>query len=111
MTLVELQSEFRHARRRADRTAKFRPADEKGNRCPPLTCRYCGRFWKQWHSSQLDGHAACIVDERFKHMVKLVLVDPRRTYQDIALAIGVSASVVRSWTFPVKATPFSRPKK
>jgi len=29
----------------------------------PNTCRYCGRHWRQWAGSKLDGHAACILTE------------------------------------------------
>ena len=97
MSLVELQQEYRHARARTDKAAKFKPAD-----CPREVCRYCGRWWRIWKGSKLDGHAACIVDERFKFLVRTKLSNPRVTYRDVGLAIGVSASVIRSWTFPIR---------
>lgn len=105
--LVDLQREYSAARKRVSKSAKY-----AADRVPPDTCRYCGRMWKLWAGSKLDGHAACIVDERFKYLARTALVDPRVTYNDVALAIGVSPSVVRSWTFPIKATPsFLRARK
>jgi hypothetical protein len=70
---------------------------------PPNTCRYCGKSWRQWAGSKLDGHAACIVTDGFKQQLMEVLKPSTVTYQMIADAIGMSPSVVRSWTFPVRA--------
>lgn len=67
------------------------------------TCRYCGRRWQRWAGSSLDGHAACIVTEDFKKRVKRLLVSsPAITYASLAAAIGVTPSVVRSWTRPIR---------
>lgn len=67
----------------------------------PNTCRYCGKHWRQWTGSKLDGHAACVVTKDFKQQLAEVLrSSPGVTYQAIADAIGVTPSVVRSWTLP-----------
>lgn len=67
------------------------------------TCRYCGKHWRQWAGSKLDGHAACIVPDDFKkRLVKLLRSSPEVTYGAIADAIGVTIAVVRSWTFPIR---------
>jgi len=70
----------------------------------PDTCRYCGRHWRQWAGSKLDGHSACLVTEDFKRKLAEVLrSSPGVTYKAIASAIGVSPAVVRSWTYPIKS--------
>ena len=70
----------------------------------PNTCRYCGRHWRQWVGSKLDGHAACIVTDDFKQKVaELLRSSPTITYQAIAAAIGVTPAVVRSWTYPIRS--------
>lgn len=73
----------------------------------PNTCRYCGKHWRRWAGSKLDGHAACIVTDDFKRRLSEILRSPSVTYQAIADAIGVTSAVVRSWTFPIrgKAAP------
>jgi hypothetical protein len=68
----------------------------------PNTCRYCGRHWRQWTGSKLDGHAACIVTEDFKRELVELLRSPQVTYKAIAEAIGVTPAVVRSWTYPIR---------
>lgn len=76
-------------------------ADDPG--AEPNTCRYCGRHWRRWTGSKLDGHAACIVTEDFKRrLVELLQSSPEMTYAAIATAIGVTPAVVRSWTFPIR---------
>lgn len=71
----------------------------------PNTCRYCGRHWRQWAGSKLDGHAACIVTEDFKREIaELMRSAPAITYQTIATAIGVTPAVVRSWAYPIGAS-------
>jgi hypothetical protein len=95
MTLVELTREYARDRERTDRTAKFLAIA-----APPNTCRYCGKFWKQWAGSKLDGHTQCIVTPTFKHVVSVVLRSAKIRNQDVALALGVTTSVVRSWAFP-----------
>ena len=70
----------------------------------PNTCRYCGRHWRQWAGSKLDGHAACIVTEDFKQRLVDLLRSPMVTYQAISNAIGVTPAVVRSWTYPIRST-------
>lgn len=71
----------------------------------PNICRYCGRHWRQWTGSKLDGHAACIVTPDFKRRLADILKAPEVTYKMVANAIGVTPSVVRSWTFPIKTGP------
>lgn len=61
-------------------------------------CPYCGGWWRKWPGSKLDGHAACIVPQWFKDNLSREMrsrADLR--YADVAAAIGVSTSVVRSW--------------
>ncbi len=70
----------------------------------PDTCRYCGRHWRQWAGSKLDGHAACIVTDDFKRRLVDLLRDPHVTYKQLADAIGVTPAVVRSWTYPIRTT-------
>lgn len=69
----------------------------------PNTCRYCGRHWRQWAGSKLDGHAACIVTKDFKQQLIELLRSPEVTYASIANVIGVTPAVVRSWTFPIRS--------
>jgi hypothetical protein len=70
----------------------------------PKLCRYCGKAWRKWPGSRLDGHAACIVTADFKQQLKEFLRPATVTYKQVADAIGVSESVVRSWTFPIKGS-------
>jgi hypothetical protein len=94
-----LADEFRLANLVASQRARW-CADDPG--AEPNTCRYCGRHWRRWAGSKLDGHAACIVTEDFKLHLCVLLRSPRVTYQAIAGAIGVTPAVVRSWTFPIR---------
>ena len=97
---ASLRDEFHHANMVASQRARWcsgYPGAE------PNTCRYCGRHWRQWAGSKLDGHAACIVTEDFKQRLTALLRSPRVTYQAIADAIGVTPSVVRSWTYPIRS--------
>lgn len=67
------------------------------------TCRYCGRHWRQWTGSKLDGHAACVVTDDFKQQLSdLFRASPGLTYAAIAEVIGVTPAVVRSWTYPIR---------
>ena len=67
----------------------------------PNTCRYCGKHWRRWTGSKLDGHSACIVTDDFKQKLSEILCSPTVSYQVIADALGVTPAVVRSWTFPI----------
>lgn len=96
-----LRDEFRLSNMSASRRALW-CADHPG--AEPNTCRYCGKHWRRWMGSKLDGHAACIVTEDFKHRLRDLLRSSTVTYQMIADAIGTTPSVVRSWTFPVRNT-------
>ena len=86
---------------------RFHSAKRIGKWCAdhpdyPDLCRYCGKYWRQWAGSKLDGHAKCIVDDEFKRWLRELLRDPAMTYGRIADAIGVTAVVVRSWTYPIR---------
>lgn len=97
-----LRDEFRLSNLVASQRARW-CADDPG--AEPNTCRYCGLSWRRWFRSQLDGHAACIVTEDFKQrLVDLFEASPSTTFAMVATAIGVSAKVVRSWTFPITRT-------
>lgn len=95
-----LRDEFRFSNMVASQGAKW-CSDYPG--AEPNTCRYCGRWWRQWAGSKLDGHAACIVTKDFKQRVTDLLRSPTVSYQSIAKAIGVSPAVVRSWTLPIRS--------
>ena len=71
-------------------------------------CSYCGRRWRRWANSKLDGHAACIVTEDFKQRVREILRSPAITYANVADAIGVTPSVVRAWSFPIRRNTVPR---
>lgn len=96
--LSSLHVAYQHARNEAARRARWE-ADDPG--ATPNTCRYCGRSWRKWAGSKLDGHAACIVPDDFKRALTAMLRGSTVTYQQVATVIGVSSSIVRSWTFPI----------
>lgn len=67
---IALRDAYRHSNMVASQRARWcsgYPGAE------PNTCRYCGRHWRQWTGSKLDGHAACIVTEDFKLRVAELL--------------------------------------
>lgn len=98
-----LRDEFRFSNMSASQRARWcsgHPGAE------PNTCRYCGKHWRQWAGSKLDGHATCVVTPDFKRqLVDLLRASPGMTYGTIADAIGVSIAVVRSWTYPIRIGP------
>ena len=67
------------------------------SKTPPTTCRYCGKYWRYWQGSKLEGHAQCMVSDEFKRYMSVLLGSPHVTYQIIADALGVSVSTVRAW--------------
>jgi hypothetical protein len=72
-------------------------------------CRYCGGTWQLWNGGRFDGHVRCAVSPAFQHqLVDQLERDIRLTYATIALALGVSTSVVRAWWQNIKA-PRRRP--
>lgn len=95
-----LREEFRLASLAASQRARWRADDPA---VPPNTCRYCGQHWRRWIGSKLDGHAACVVTDDFKHRLADLLRSPMVTYVLVAEAIGSTPSVVRSWTFPIRS--------
>jgi len=101
---VKLRDDFHWSHNAASRCARWCAAFPGAE---PNTCRYCGKHWRQWRGSKLDGHAACFVTKEFKQELVDLLRDPRVTFKAIADAIGMTPAVVRSWTFPVtcKRTP------
>jgi hypothetical protein len=95
-----LRDEFHCARMIASQRARWDASDPGA---PPNTCRYCGKHWRRWVGSKLDGHAACIVTDDFKRRVGVLLRSPTVTYEAIGRAIDVTPAVVRSWTFPIRS--------
>lgn len=62
------------------------------------SCRYCARRWVRWPGSRLDGHAACYVPLGFmRDLVAYVSARPLVTFEDVAIALGVTLAVVRAW--------------
>ena len=98
---VSLRDEFRLSNLAVSQRARW-STDDPG--APPRTCRYCGKHWKRWAGSKLDGHAACMVTEDFKTHLSEILCSPTVSYRGIADAIGVSPSVIRAWADPTRAT-------
>ncbi len=96
-----LRDDYRISRMIASQGARWDASDPGA---PPNTCRYCEKHWRRWANSQLDGHAACVVTEDFKRRVSEILRSPTVTFAVVAEAIGVTPSVVRSWTFPIRNT-------
>lgn len=94
-----LRDEYHAARRTVSQRARWDASDPGA---PSNTCRYCEKHWRRWNGSKLDGHAACVVTEDFKEHIKDLLRSPMVSYAAISSVLGVSASVVRSWTFPIK---------
>jgi hypothetical protein len=95
-----LRDEFCAARRSASQRACW-DANDPG--APPDTCRYCGKFWRHWSGSQLDGHATCVVDDDFKqHVMRILRSSPLVTFSAVAAAMGVTISVVRAWCAPMR---------
>ncbi len=101
LDIAVLIYEFRLSRMIASQRARW-GTDDPG--ADPDKCRYCGRLWRRWAGSKLDGHAACIVTDDFKRWLLEILRSPRVTYVAVAEAIGVTPSVVRSWTYPTRRT-------
>lgn len=99
LALKVLRDHYHNARMSTSQRARWDASDPGA---PPNTCRYCGKHWRAWFGSKLDGHAACIVTDDFKREVRDLLGDPRLSYQTVAEAIGVTPAVVRSWTFPIR---------
>lgn len=68
---------------------------------PPDVCKYCGKWWRKWNGSQLDGHAQCVVTRVFKgQLAAFMNRNPAITYAKMGEVLGVSASVIRSWVAP-----------
>lgn len=65
---------------------------------PPNWCRYCGKPWRMWRGSRLDGHAACYVPRAFYRELRTFLTShPEVTFGDVAIALDVTIAVVRRW--------------
>ena len=104
MTPIEastLRDDFRYANMIASQRALW---CEGYPGAEPNTCRYCGKHWRPWFGSKLDGHSKCIVTEDFKRRLGEILrSSPLMTYTTIAAAIGVTPAVIRSWTYPIRS--------
>lgn len=102
MTEIEVTA-LRDAFRLSNMTASQRARCCAGHPgADPDTCRYCGKRWRPWAGSKLDGHAACVVTEDFKQQLAEVLrSSPTMTYVALAKALGVTPGMVRAWTYPI----------
>lgn len=80
----------------ADRGERLRGALHPSG-CPSGICRYCGKHWRYWAGSKLDGHAQCTVSAAFKQRLAALLLDSPVSFQVVAGALGVSQSTVRAW--------------
>jgi hypothetical protein len=97
-----LRDAFRISNMCASQRARWCSGDPGAD---PSLCRYCGRRWLKYAGSKLDGHAACVVTEDFKQQIgDLLRSSPEITFKKVADAIGVTASVVRAWTYPIRTT-------
>jgi hypothetical protein len=90
VTLVELRAAYD-----ADRA-------EIDARHPPLplpdTCRYCRKSWRHWKGGRFDGHVSCAISRVFaRQLVMFLRSDPRHTFASVAVALGLSPSIVRAW--------------
>jgi hypothetical protein len=92
-----LRNDFYLSQAKASERAEWSVKD-----CPANKCRYCGKPWRVWAGSKLDGHAKCIVTEDYKQTLRVLLSSPKVTYQEVADVIGVSSSVLRSWASPMR---------
>ena len=98
ITLETLPDAYRAARTVTDRLAKYTV-----EACPPDTCRYCGGHRRAWRGTALDGHALCVVTERFMRQVsELYWQTPGLTRMQLARCLGVSQSTIVSWTYERK---------
>lgn len=100
-TLDQIRDRYIAARRSQAQRARWDSSDPGAQ---PNTCRYCGRHWRKWTGSKLDGHAACIVDDDFKRWLREVISAPELTYAVVADALDLTVAIVRSWTFPIRST-------
>ena len=80
----------------ADRDDRMRNALHPSE-CPAGICRYCGKHWRHWAGSKLDGHAQCMVSFSFKQHLAALLFNSTVSFQVVADALGVSQSTVRAW--------------
>jgi hypothetical protein len=95
-TLEALVVRFREARQVAIRFRKY-----PSYAVPLDTCQYCGKPWKRWAGSTLDGHTSCMVSDDFKaHLRQVLSGNARLTYRLVGQAFELSSSVVRAWVAP-----------
>lgn len=97
-TLMELAAEL----------ARDRVAMDKAH--PPTAlglCRYCGKAWRPWKGSTIDGHVRCAVSPAFRNqLVEVLARDPRQTYKSVAMALNVTPAVVQAWWRVTKGNPY-----
>lgn len=92
MTITDLPSLYATAR--AEASAGKPVSDD----IPLNTCRYCGKFLRQWPGARIDGHWTCAVPMSFQREVyRLYLSDAEMTMQRIADALGVTMNAVARW--------------
>jgi hypothetical protein len=96
VTLELLPAAFLAARDSARQSAAYGSAEPPRN-----TCRYCGKFWKPWPGSRLDGHSRCIVPRSFQDEIAVLWRSGAQiTLPQIAALCGVTFAVARAWTCP-----------
>lgn len=70
----------------------------------PDRCRYCGRWWRPWSGSKLDGHASCVITEAFKQQLLETLDrNPGLQLRAVAEALAVTIASVRCWVSDARA--------
>jgi hypothetical protein len=96
LLLETVRDLYERARREAVAAAKHDPLEPQW--AEREMCPYCGEWWRKWNGSKLDGHAACMVPQWFKDDLRKELASRADvSYADVAKALGVSLSVIRSW--------------
>ncbi len=96
--IAELPSSFANLRVMYDTDRGERLRDARHPRvCPAGICRYCGKHWRHWAGSKLDGHAQCMVSFSFKQHLAALLFNSTVSFQVVADALGVSQSTIRAW--------------
>jgi len=92
VTLDELLTAYRVERVRTDLAAQMSESVHMG------PCRYCGRHWRRWTGTNLDGHARCVVGDGFKAQLLAVYEsDPRLGLVRLAALFECTTSVIRAW--------------
>lgn len=101
MTLDQIRLCYQVSRDNANKIADDLAAANGWNETNPKpsnVCRYCGRGWRVWNNSSLDGDARCYVTLEFKCQVSdWIDANPQLSYQAVANSLGVTYSIIRAW--------------